>query len=204
MSDTSSSTRSTNSQTANGGAQLAVALERLAAYAGEFQRIGLSATVGNPDEIGRFLCGARPFALVEVSVASHLDISVRFAGEDFAAQTRAVDRCLDAPGSTLVFVNTRVTAEALGHQIFPRGDVEVHHGSLSRDVRVDAEERFRNGEIRTLIATSSMELRDRYRAHRARRPVQLSPTGLAPGAAGRPGRPPPRCSLAGHHPRHGF
>ncbi|WP_286879096.1 DEAD/DEAH box helicase, partial [Methanoculleus sp. UBA413] len=66
------------------GAQLAVALERLAAYAGEFQRIGLSATVGNPDEIGRYLCGTRPFALAEVPVASHLDISVRFAGEDFA------------------------------------------------------------------------------------------------------------------------
>ena len=140
------------------GAQLAVALERLAAYAGEFQRIGLSATVGNPDDIGRFLCGARAFSLVEVPVASSLEITVRFAGEDFAAQTRAVDDCLDAPGSTLVFVNTRVTAEALGHQLFPRGDVEVHHGSLSRDVRVDAEERFRKGEIRTLIATSSMEL----------------------------------------------
>jgi len=140
------------------GAQLAVALERLAAYAGEFQRIGLSATVGNPDDIGRFLCGARPFSLVEVPVASHLDISVRFAGEDFAAQTRAVAGCLDAPGSTLVFVNTRVTAEALGHELFSRGDVEVHHGSLSRDVRVDAEERFRKGEVRTLIATSSMEL----------------------------------------------
>ncbi len=140
------------------GAQLAVALERLAAYAGEFQRIGLSATVGNPDDIGRFLCGARPFSLVEVPVASHLEIGVRFAGEDFAAQTRAVGSCLDAPGSTLVFVNTRVTAEALGHQLFSRGDVEVHHGSLSRDVRVDAEERFRKGEVRTLIATSSMEL----------------------------------------------
>lgn len=140
------------------GAQLAVALERLAAYAGEFQRIGLSATVGNPDEIGRFLCGARPFSLAEVPVASHLDIGVRFAGEDFAAQTQAVGKCLDVPGSTLVFVNTRVTAEALGHQLYPRGDVEVHHGSLSRDVRVDAEERFRVGEIRTLIATSSMEL----------------------------------------------
>jgi ATP-dependent Lhr-like helicase len=140
------------------GAQLAVALERLAAYAGEFQRIGLSATVGNPDDIGRFLCGTRPFSLVEVPVASHLDISVRFAGEDFAAQTRAVAGCLDAPGSTLVFVNTRVTAEALGHELFSRGDVEVHHGSLSRDVRVDAEERFRKGEVRTLIATSSMEL----------------------------------------------
>ncbi|NLZ30100.1 MAG: DEAD/DEAH box helicase, partial [Methanomicrobiales archaeon] len=140
------------------GAQLAVALERLSAYAGEFQRIGLSATVGNPDEIGRFLCGTRPFALAEVPVASHLEIDVRFAGEDFATQARTVDGCLDSPGSTLVFVNTRVTAEALGHQIFSRGDVEVHHGSLSRDVRVDAEERFRAGDIRTLIATSSMEL----------------------------------------------
>ena len=140
------------------GAQLAVALERLAAYAGEFQRIGLSATVGNPDEIGRFLCGARAFSLVEVPVASHLEIGVRFAGEDFAAQTRAVGDCLDAPGSTLVFVNTRVTAEALGHELYPRGDVEVHHGSLSRDVRVEAEERFREGAVRTLIATSSMEL----------------------------------------------
>ncbi len=140
------------------GAQLAVALERLAAYAGGFQRIGLSATVGNPDDIGRFLCGTRPFSLVEVPVASHLEIGVRFAGEDFAAQARAVGDCLDLPGSTLVFVNTRVTAEALGHQLYPRGDVEVHHGSLSRDVRVDAEERFRKGEVRTLIATSSMEL----------------------------------------------
>ena len=140
------------------GAQLAVALERLAEYAGEFQRIGLSATVGNPGDIGRFLCGTRPFSLVEVPVASSLDIGVRFAGEDFGAQTRAVGKCLDAPGSTLVFVNTRVTAEALGHQLYSRGDVEVHHGSLSRDVRVDAEERFRKGEVRTLIATSSMEL----------------------------------------------
>ena len=140
------------------GAQLAVALERLSAYAGEFQRIGLSATVGNPDDIGRYLCGARPFSLAEVPVASHLDIDVRFSGEDFAAQTRAVGRCLDTPGSTLVFVNTRVTAEALGHALFARGDIEVHHGSLSRDVRVDAEERFRAGAVRTLIATSSMEL----------------------------------------------
>lgn len=140
------------------GAQLAVAVERLAEYAGEFQRIGLSATVGNPDDIGRFLCGTRPFSLVEVPVASSLEIGVRFAGEDFGAQARAVGKCLDTPGSTLVFVNTRVTAEALGHHLYSRGDVEVHHGSLSRDVRVDAEERFRKGEIRTLIATSSMEL----------------------------------------------
>jgi superfamily II helicase len=72
------------------GAQLAVALERLSAYAGEFQRIGLSATVGNPDEIGRYLCGTRPFALAEVPVASHLGIDFRFAGKTFNPSLRLI------------------------------------------------------------------------------------------------------------------
>ena len=140
------------------GAQLAVALERLFVYAGNFQRIGLSATVGNPGEIGRFLCGHRPFSVVQVPVAKHLDISVRFAGETFKEQVKVLSSMLGAAGSTLVFVNTRVTAEALAHELFERGDIEVHHGSLSKEVRIDAEERFKRGEIKTLICTSSMEL----------------------------------------------
>ncbi len=140
------------------GAQLAVALERIHVYAGEFQRIGLSATVGNPDEIGRFLCGARPFTIIQVPVAKDLEIAVKFGGESFKQQVKALSSMLGRKGSTLVFVNTRVTAEALGHELFGRGDVEVHHGSLSREVRIDAEERFKRGEINTLICTSSMEL----------------------------------------------
>jgi ATP-dependent Lhr-like helicase len=140
------------------GAQLAVALERLVIYAGEFQRIGLSATVGNPEDIARFLCGARPCPVVQVPVAKQLKIDVRFAGENFSQQVKALGHALDQEGSTLVFVNTRVTAEALGHALFERGDVEVHHGSLSKEIRIDAEERFKRGEIRTLICTSSMEL----------------------------------------------
>ena len=140
------------------GAQLAVALERLIVYAGEFQRIGLSATVGNPEDIARFMCGKRPFSIVQVPVAKNLQIDVRYGGDDFRHQTDVLLRMLRREGSTLVFVNTRVTAEALGHALFGRGDVEVHHGSLSKEVRIDAEERFKSGEIRTLICTSSMEL----------------------------------------------
>ncbi len=140
------------------GAQLSVALERLHVYAGDFQRIGLSATVGNPDEIARFLCGSRPFTIVQVPVAKQLDISVRYIGDNFDHQTEVLSGMLKTEGSTLVFVNTRVTAEALGHALFGRGDVEVHHGSLSKEVRIDADDRFKKGEIRTLICTSSMEL----------------------------------------------
>jgi ATP-dependent helicase Lhr and Lhr-like helicase len=140
------------------GAQLIIALERLHEYAGEFQRIGLSATVGNPEDIARFLCGERPFSIVSVPVAKQLHITVKFVGDDFQKQTEALSKFLKKEGSTLVFVNTRVTAEALGHALYERGDVEVHHGSLSKEVRIDAEERFKRGKIRTLICTSSMEL----------------------------------------------
>lgn len=140
------------------GAQLAVALERLYVYAGEFQRIGLSATVGNPDDIARFMCGKRPFVIVQVPVAKNLQIDVHYVGDNFQNQTGVLSHMLKREGSTLVFVNTRVTAEALGHALFERGDVEVHHGSLSKEVRIDAEERFKRGEIHTLICTSSMEL----------------------------------------------
>lgn len=140
------------------GAQLAIALERLHFYAGEFQRIGLSATVGNPGDIARFMCGKRPFSVIQVPVTKNLQITVQYVGDDFQHQTAALSRLLRNEGSTLVFVNTRVTAEALGHALFEEGNVEVHHGSLSREVRIDAEERFRRGEIRALICTSSMEL----------------------------------------------
>ncbi|GAB7015834.1 DEAD/DEAH box helicase [Methanogenium cariaci] len=141
------------------GAQLSIALERLAAYAGEFQRVGLSATVGNPKEVAAFLTGTgRDHTIVNIPAAPHMDISVRFAGEAFDSQVRAVEQCIEHDASSLLFVNTRSTAEALGHRLYERGDVEVHHGSLSKEIRIDAEDRFKRGEIRSLICTSSMEL----------------------------------------------
>ena len=156
------------------GAQLAVGLERLAELAGDFQRIGLSATVGDPDEVGRFLTGGDDPVHVEVDAASKLALSVQtpeitdedehLAGElaveaDLASHVRAIRELVEANESTLIFVNTRQSAEALGARFKAIGaSVEVHHGSLSKAARIAVEEQFKAGEIDALLCTSSMEL----------------------------------------------
>jgi ATP-dependent Lhr-like helicase len=156
------------------GAQLTIGLERLRELAGEFQRIGLSATVGDPGEVGKFLTGGRECALIEVDVGSRLDVRVRkpritdedeaLAAElasdpDLASHVRAIRDLVAANESTLIFVNTRQTAEALGSRCnaldLPIG---VHHGSLSKEARIEVEDDFKAGELDGLLCTSSMEL----------------------------------------------
>ncbi|MFO7925373.1 DEAD/DEAH box helicase [Natronomonas sp.] len=156
------------------GAQLAIGLEHLREHAGPFQRIGLSATVGDPEEVGRFLTGDRGCRIVEVEAGSNVDVSVRTpeiesadrtaAGEllteaDIASHVRVIDELVAAHDSTLVFVNTRQTAEGLGSRLKSYGtDVGIHHGSLSKAARIDVEDRFKTGELDALLCTSSMEL----------------------------------------------
>ncbi len=170
------------------GAQLTVGLERLRLLSGPFQRIGLSATVGDPEAVGAFLTGSRvpdgiaadetdperDFSVVEVDAGSRIELTVRrpeitaederLAGrlattDEIASHVRAIRDIVAANDSTLIFVNTRQTAEALGSRFKTLGEpLEVHHGSLSRDVRVDVEDRFKRGAINGLVCTSSMEL----------------------------------------------
>ncbi|WP_435076685.1 DEAD/DEAH box helicase [Halococcus sp. AFM35] len=156
------------------GAQLTIGLERLRELAGEFQRIGLSATVGDPGEVGKFLTGGRGCALIEVDVGSRLDVRVRkprvtdedeaLAAElasdpDLASHVRAIRDLVAENESTLIFVNTRQTAEALGSRCnaldLPIG---VHHGSLSKEARIEVEDDFKAGDLDGLLCTSSMEL----------------------------------------------
>ncbi|WP_248896243.1 DEAD/DEAH box helicase [Haloplanus halobius] len=156
------------------GAQLTVGLERLRDLAGPFQRIGLSATVGSPEEVGKFLTGDRGCTLVEVDAGTNVEFEVRnpeptaedeaLAGElatdtAVASHVRAIRDVVRDNESTLVFVNTRQTAEALGSR-FKRLEepIGVHHGSLSTEARIDVEEAFKSGELDGLICTSSMEL----------------------------------------------
>ncbi|MUV86729.1 DEAD/DEAH box helicase [Natronomonas sp. CBA1123] len=156
------------------GAQLTIGLEHLREHAGAFQRIGLSATVGDPDEVGRFLTGDRGCRVVEVEAGSNIDVRVRepevesedesAAGElltdaTVASHVRAIDELVAENDSTLIFVNTRQTAEGLGSRLKAYGtDVGIHHGSLSKEARIDVEDRFKAGEIDALLCTSSMEL----------------------------------------------
>ncbi|RLF47906.1 MAG: hypothetical protein DRN29_01285 [Thermoplasmata archaeon] len=156
------------------GAQLAVALERLYELAGDFQRIGLSATVGNPEEIARFLGGQREVEIINAMEEKKMEIEVEnpeIKKEDYelaekleldaksAALLRRIKEIIDEHEATLFFVNTRDTAEILAARLREiKADIEVHHGSLSKEARIEAEEKFKNGKIKALICTSSLEL----------------------------------------------
>ncbi|MFC7199163.1 DEAD/DEAH box helicase [Halospeciosus flavus] len=156
------------------GAQLTIGLERLRELAGSFQRIGLSATVGDPEAVGGFLTGGRDCTIVEVDVTSKVDFTVRepevteedeqLANElmtrpDIASHIRVIDDIVAEHDSTLVFVNTRQTAEALGSRFKELGtNIGVHHGSLAKETRIEVEEQFKAGELDALLCTSSMEL----------------------------------------------
>lgn len=156
------------------GSQLSVLLERLAELAGDFQRIGLSATVGSPDDVARLLVGShRSYKIVETDVQRSSDFLVAspmpgkgdrtLAGTlecdpRLAAQIRFIKEMVESQKS-LIFVNTRQAAEVLGSRFRQMGlPVGVHHGSLSVEARVEAEEAFKAGELQGLICTSSMEL----------------------------------------------
>ncbi len=159
------------------GAQLAVGLERLVTFCGEFQRIGLSATVGDQEWTKRYLEGAgrtaelRSFQ-VEKEVLMSVQAPVRGQEDDELAERLRADaemvsmmrlarEHIEGSSSCLFFVNTREAAEVISaryhiwDESFPLG---VHHGSLSKEIRVDMEERFKSGELKALVCTSSLEL----------------------------------------------
>ena len=159
------------------GAQLTVALERLFEVTGkEFQRVGLSATVGNPDEVAQFVAGTnRNIKIVQASLPkgyryrvenpAPADVDYDLAGRlntapEAAARIRRILELVDSHKSTLIFVNSRQNAEMLGFKFtqLGRSDIAVHHGSLSKEERVGIEDEFKAGRLKALVCTSTLEL----------------------------------------------
>ncbi|MEM4308716.1 MAG: DEAD/DEAH box helicase [Thermoplasmata archaeon] len=159
------------------GYQLSVALERLEKLFGNgIQRIGLSATVGEPQEVAKFLAGnQRACEIVDCGMEKQLKIEVcipavkeedrkrqseNLTPENVAAM-REIAETVGHHKGVLVFVNTRAAAEFLGvhiQHLFPDIKIAVHHGSLAKEVRIESEELFKKGELKAIIATSSLEL----------------------------------------------
>jgi len=156
------------------GSQLAVALERLVDLAGEFQRIGLSATVGEKKKVAAFLCGSRPCEAVNVSAAKGIWLMVEspvfsekmrgtsnallMKGEGFARLNR-VKELVGSHKSSLVFVNTRETAESLASKLIAWNcPIGIHHSSLGKEARIQTENGLKGGLLRGIVCTSSLEL----------------------------------------------
>jgi len=159
------------------GAQLAVALERIEELSGQFQRICLSATVGNPEAVAKYFAGREPMAVVNTVSTKAFELEVLSPKQteqdrrsaygsgvdpEVIAHVRTIRSIVEEERnqSSLIFVNTRRAAEMLGsiiNRVEP-GLIGVHHGSLSKEMRIEAEESLKSGKIRGLICTSSMEL----------------------------------------------
>ena len=159
------------------GIQLTIAMERLFEITQkEFQRIGLSATVGNPKEVANFIAGTnRKISIVQAALTKKYHYTAEnpkanqddydLAGKietspEAAARIRRITELVDTHQSTLIFVNSRTIAETLGHRFSQtnRTDIAVHHGSLSKEERTNIEDEFKNGKLKAIICTSTLEL----------------------------------------------
>ncbi len=155
------------------GAHLLLSLERLNAITErEAVRIGLSATQKPLDEIARYLVGnrTRPCKIIDTGHVRRRDLKIEVPGSPLEAVmanevwTEIYDRLEQLAlehKTTLIFVNTRRLAERAAAALAERlgeSAVTSHHGSLAKEHRLAAEQRLKQGELKALVATASLEL----------------------------------------------
>ena len=160
------------------GVHLSLSLERLEALTHRPPvRIGLSATQKPIEEVARFLAGnsdekrisPQP-VIVNVGHKRKMDLGVEVPSSELGPVAsnemwdeiyNRIVELVNAHRSTLVFVNTRRLTERIAHQLGERlgeDNVAAHHGSLSRKLRLEAERKLKEGEVKVLVATASLEL----------------------------------------------
>ena len=165
------------------GTHLITAVDRLVPLCGEFQRIALSATVNPAERVAQFVGGfrkigngrdshfeKRPVSLIQSRQSKTYEISVAFPPD---AREKMVDDSwwpalidsfkdiINQHQSTLLFANSRRTTEKVTRLINEAEETELayaHHGSLSREIRLAVEQKLKNGELKAIVATNSLEL----------------------------------------------
>lgn len=161
------------------GSHLALSLERLEALCDRPPvRIGLSATQRPMEEIAGFLVGNRrepgtdrpDCGIVDTGHVRELDLGVEVPPSELSAVCSnetwqeiydRITQLVQEHRSTLIFVNTRKLSERVGHclgTLIGEDQVASHHGSLSKELRLSAEERLKRGELKAIVATASLEL----------------------------------------------
>ncbi len=147
------------------GSQLTLSLERLQLNSKlELTRIGLSATIGNPEESGKFLVGTkRKLKIIRDSSIRKYDVKVKYVKgtiSDVAQYISEYVTKLDLNSPVLLFTNTRGESEFLASILKEKSilNIELHHGSLSKQVREETEHSLREGERGIVVCTSSLEL----------------------------------------------
>lgn len=158
------------------GAHFLLSLERLQRLVSRpLQRIGVSATQKPLSVLAEWLCGGQDCSIVDAGLRSDLDLDIELTPtplssllsnlqmDEICARIKALAQ---ARRTTLVFVNTRRMAERMARRLSELMESEggkqrilaTHHGSLSRELRLDAEQRLKTGQLQLVIATSSLEL----------------------------------------------
>ena len=153
------------------GSHLALTLERLQALCNaSLVRIGLSATQKPIDEVARFLTGGKPCEIIDIGYTRQRDLalelpptplSVVMSTDQWDQVYDRIQQLVATHRTTLVFVNTRRMAERAARHLGERlgkEAVAAHHGSLSKEARLLAEQRLKAGELQVLVATASLEL----------------------------------------------
>ncbi len=151
------------------GSHLALSVARLEALVqGPLQKIGLSATVSPIEQVAQFL--GRDPKIIQIGHRRAMDLAVEVPRDELSSVASSemwkdiYDRLANLAlehRTTLVFVNTRRLSERVAHHLAERlGETAVlpHHGSLSRALRLEAEQRLKRGELRAVVATASLEL----------------------------------------------
>jgi ATP-dependent Lhr-like helicase len=153
------------------GAHLSLSLERLDHVCGRpLQRIGLSATQKPIEEVARFLKSGAPCSIVDKGHQRRIDLAIEvpkspleavMSGEVWQEIYERLIELIESHRTTLVMVNTRRLAERMAHRLSEKlGNeyVAAHHGSLAKEARLEAEMRLREGKLKVLVATASLEL----------------------------------------------